>query len=116
MHDISSAESVRHWLERAGHHDAPPEVQQHRLTVLAEFCRQFGRDPDELVAYCFLRKRDSGQRFCSVKRREEINRALDAFAAEQGWTGKEAVVNANIVRSYLIHNGVPIQGSVWTGS
>jgi len=25
------------------------------------------------------------------------------------------VVNANVVRSFLIHNGVLIQGSVWRG-
>ena len=52
---------------------------------------------------------------CRVKRREAINGWLDEFAGEQGWTGKQAVVNANVVRSFLIHNGVLIQGSVWRG-
>jgi len=50
-----------------------------------------------------------------VKRREAVNRWLGKFAAEQGWTGKQAVVNANVVRSFLIHNGVFIQGGVWRG-
>jgi len=62
-----------------------------------------------------VRKKATGERFLSVKRREAINGWLDEFAAEQGWTGKQAVVNANVVRSFLIHNGVLIQGRVWRG-
>ena len=53
--------------------------------------------------------------FLSVKRREAVNGWLDEFTGEQGWTGKQAVVNANVVRSFLIHNGVLIQGRVWRG-
>ena len=68
-----------------------------------------------LVAFCILRKKATGERFLSVKRREAINNWLDEFTAEQGWTGKQAVVNANVVRSFLIHNGVLIQGRVWRG-
>ena len=44
-----------------------------------------------------------------------INGWLDEFTGEQGWTGKQAVVNANVVRSFLTHNGVLIQGRVWRG-
>ena len=73
------------------------------------------KQPDELVAFCVLRKKATGERFLSVKRREAINGWLDEFTGEQGWTGKQAVVNANVVRSFLIHNGVLIQGRVWRG-
>ena len=62
-----------------------------------------------------MRKKATGERFLSVKRREAVNGRLDEFAAEQGWTGKEAVVNPNVVRSFPIHNGVFIQGGVWRG-
>lgn len=31
-------------------------------------------------------------------------------------TGKDAVVNGNIVRGFFIHNGAPIQGPVWRGT
>ncbi len=45
-----------------------------------------------------------------------MNESLEGFAAEQGWSGKDAVANANVVRSFLIHNGVLIQGRVGTGA
>jgi hypothetical protein len=44
-----------------------------------------------------------------------MNERIESFVAEQGWTGKDAVANANVVRGFLIHNGVLIQGRVWTG-
>jgi hypothetical protein len=106
--------TVGQWLARTGHDTQPAEVQARYLDVLAKFVEHDGKDPDELVAFCFLRKRDTGTRFVSTKRRVAVNESLDAFVAAQGWEGKEAVANANIVRSFLIHNGVFIQGKAWT--
>jgi hypothetical protein len=112
---IAAAPSVARWLTSAGHDRQPAELQDRYLQVLTDFCAHTGRSPDELVDFCFLRKRDTGQRFVSVKRRVTMNEWIDAFVAEQGWTCKDAVANANIVRGFLIHNGVLIQGKVWTG-
>lgn len=107
---------MRRWFSSAGHERAAPEAQEAALAKLDGFCTHFGKTPDELVAFCFLRKKATGERFASVKRREAVNEAIGAFVDEQGWTGKDAVVNANVVRSFLIHNGIPIQGKIWTGS
>ena len=112
---IESHASVKQWAVSAGHHHDPAEVREQRLRILAAFCAMVEKQPDELVAFCILRKKATGERFLSVKRREAINGWLDEFAGEQGWTWKQAVVNANVVRSFLIHNGVLIQGSVWRG-
>jgi len=109
------ARTIERWAESAGHHADPPHVHQERLRVLEAFCNYTERSPDELVAFCFLRKRATGDRFVSVKRRVTVNEWLAAFVAEQGWKAKEAVQKANIVRSFLIHNGVLIQGDVWRG-
>ena len=114
--EVRSAESVRRWFASAGHDRAGAEAQERVLGMLNDFCTHFDKTPDELVAFCFLRKRATGQRFASVKRREAVNAAIETFVSERGWTGKEAVVNANVIRSFLIHNGVPIQGRIWTGS
>jgi hypothetical protein len=108
-------DSVRRWFASAGHERQPDEVQERYLRILADFCARTGKTPDELVAFCFLRKRDTGERFVSVKRRVSVNGWIDEFVTAQGWTGKDAVVNANVVRGFLIHNGVLIQGRVWTG-
>lgn len=112
---IGSQASVKQWAAGAGHDHDPAEVREQKLQILADFCAKVGKQPDELVAFCILRKKATGERFLSVKRREAINNWLDEFAAEQGWTGKQAVVNANVVRGFLIHNGVLIQGRVWRG-
>lgn len=113
--EIEVHASVRQWAAGSGHQHDPPEVREYKLWVLASFCAKVRKPPDELVAFCILRKKVTGERFLSVKRREVINGWLDEFAFEQGWTGKQAVVNANVVRSFLIHNGVLIQGPVWRG-
>ena len=89
-------------------------MQQHYLQILDNFCARCTTTPDDLVAFCYLRRRAGGERFVSAKRRATVNEWLDEFVHEQGWTGKEAVVNANVVRSFLIHNGILIQGRVWT--
>jgi hypothetical protein len=114
--DIRASDAVQKWFAGAGHDTAAPEAQERYLRILADFCAYFGRSPDELLAFCYLRKKATGDRFVSVKRRAAVNESLDGFVAEQGWTGKDAVANANVVRSFLIHNGVLIQGRVWTGS
>jgi hypothetical protein len=113
--DIGSQASVRQWEAGTGLSREPPEVREQKLRILADFCAKVEKEPDELVAFCILRKKATGERFLSVKRREMINDWLEEFAAEQGWAGKQAVVNANVVRSFLIHNGVLIQGRVWRG-
>lgn len=110
-----SARTVKRWVESAGHHTDPPDKHEERLRILEAFCLYTERTPDELVEFCFLRKRATGERFVSLKRRTTVNEWLDGFVNEQGWTDKDAVSNANVVRSFLIHNGVLIQGDVWRG-
>jgi hypothetical protein len=113
--DIESQASVKQWLAGSVLAQDSAEIRKQKLAILVGFCDKVGKSPGELVAFCILRKKATGERFLSVKRRQAINDWLDEFAAEQGWTGKQAVVNANVVRSFLIHNGVFIQGPVWRG-
>ena len=113
--DLRSAESVGRWARSAGHHLDPVAVREERLAILESFCAHTEKSPDELVEFCFLRKRATGERFVSVKRRVIVNEWIDEFVAKQGWTGKDVVSKANVVRSFLIHNGVLIQGRVWRG-
>ncbi len=96
--------AVARWRTTAGRVDED---------LLADFCHHIGTTPDELLAFCFLRRQDTGERFLNVRRRAVVNSWLDELVAARGWTGKEAVVRANVVRGFLIHNGVPIQGAVW---
>jgi len=78
-----------------------------KLTTLGAFCRAIGKDPDELVAFCFLRKKSTGERFASTKRREVVLEHLKHFEAEAGH-GVEARRRRSQVVSFLSHNGVLI--------
>lgn len=112
--ELSGAPSVERWVQSASQYTGP-HLHEERLQVLEAFCAHADMTPDELVEFCFLRKRATGERFVSVKRRMTVNEWLEQFVADQGWADKEAVQKANMVRSFLIHNGVLIQGSVWRG-
>ena len=90
-------------------------MQERLLGIVVDFCGQTGKSPDELVAGCFLRKKATGDLFISAQARQSMNEAIAEFVAKKGWTGRDAVANGNVVRGFLIHNGVLIQGSAWTG-
>jgi hypothetical protein len=113
--DIRSFRTVRRWFTSAGHDKDPPEMQERLLGILADFSEQTGKSPDELVAGCFLRKKATGDLFINTKARQAMNEAISEFVAKKGWTGRDAVANGNVVRGFLIHNGVLIQGGAWTG-
>ena len=77
-----------------------------KLETLAGFCESAGMDPDELVAFCFLRKRDTGERFASAKRRRELGQMLREQRSRLGLRGTPARKLVSDVLSFLIHNGV----------
>jgi hypothetical protein len=115
LQELRAHDRVKAWFAGA-HHDEQPDAQQDRyLEILAGFLSHVDHTPDELVAFCFLRKKDTGERFLSQKRRVEVNEWIAGHVDARGWVAKEAVANANVIRSFLVHNGVLIQGKVWTG-
>ena len=90
-------------------------MQERLLSILTDFCKQTGKSPDELVGSCFLRRKATGDLFISAKARQRMNEAIVEFVAKKGWSGRTAVANGNVLRGFLIHNGVLIQGGAWTG-
>jgi hypothetical protein len=79
-----------------------------KLATLGRFCDLVDRDPDALVDFCFLRRKQTGERFGSVKRREQLADELRRFRSESGLSGTAARKLVNDVLSFLIHNGVLI--------
>ena len=77
-----------------------------KLEALAAFCEFDGRDPDELLAFCFLRRKDTGVRFASVKRREAVAEQVRAYRRASGLLGTEARRLASNLLSFFIHNGI----------
>jgi hypothetical protein len=78
-----------------------------KLQTLEAFCEHVGKDPDALVAFCFLRRTATGERFASKQRREELLQQLAAFEAASG-RGVEARRRRSHVVSFLSHDSVLI--------
>ena len=107
---IEEYESIRTWrdgLRRQWGGD-PLGEEPAKLRTLTAFCAFADKDPDQLLAFCFLRRKATGERFASVKRREAIAEQLRAFRAQSGLSGTEARRLVADVLSFLIHNGVLI--------
>ncbi|MEQ8860425.1 MAG: hypothetical protein RIC56_17430 [Pseudomonadales bacterium] len=77
-----------------------------KLRTLLAFCEHCERTPDELVAFCYLRKRTTGERFVSRKRRGQVAAELRDFLATRGASGLDGRRLSAAVLSFLIHNGV----------
>ncbi len=109
---VREAATVRRWFASARYDSA--EEQQPRLQLLTDFCRHTGKSPDELVQGV-LRTTKTGDMAISAKRREAMDASIDEFVEKAGLSGKEAVVTGNTIRSFLVHNGIFIQGRAWRG-
>jgi hypothetical protein len=107
---LTSCASVVAWadgLQRQWGETDPFAEDPAKLETLAAFCEAVGKDPDALVAFCFLRKRATGERFTSKERRETLLQELKKFESAAG-TGVEARRRRSHVVSFLSHNGVSI--------
>ena len=113
--DLAQDPAVRRWFESAKLDDDPSEVQTHKLALLADFCNHTGQQPGELVAG-LLRTTKDGHTAIAAKKRIAMNATIDEFVEKSGFTGKDAVVNGNVIRGFLVHNGIFIQGRAWRES
>ncbi len=110
MGDIEQEPEVRRWFASAGYDAEGRGEERHQLLAeLEAFCAYTGKTPGELVRSC-LRTTKTGQTAISTKGRTAIQDVIEAFAADQGLTGHAAVVAANHIRGFLIHNGIFMQG------
>ena len=108
--DIRNSKTVQTWL--AGVHEqsgVSPEGDEKRLQILAEFCAQVEKQPDEIIEDC-LRDVDGGKKI-RVKGRRFYAEKISAFEQQTAGTPGERRQKANYLRSFLIHNGVLIQTS-----
>jgi hypothetical protein len=107
---VEAYASFATWAEGlAGQWGGDPLAEDpEKRDALEAFCRFAGKDPDELVAFCFLRRKETGERFGSVARREALAQQLREFRAASGLSGAKARKLVSDVLSFLIHNGVMI--------
>ncbi len=105
--------SLTRWLSALGANDPARAGEAEALTgTLESFIAFAGAEgPDELVERC-VRTTKQGDLALSAKGRREIDQQIDAWAAERGLRGRDAIVAGNRIREFLIHNGVFMQGRV----
>ena len=107
---IGAQETVRNWLAAHSSHwdlDYTDEEVRRRLAVVARFCAFAGTEPDALVGSLF-RETPAGPRI-RVKRRRELIALIEGFERAEGdGDERQARRSANLVRSFLIHNGVAL--------
>lgn len=105
--ELTHSAAVQRWLAHTGYET---EAGRRRcLELLGGFCADTGQAPEELVASCFRVTKD-GDRKISIKGRRAMQEAIESFIANRGETGHAAVAAGNVLRSFLIHNGVFMQG------
>lgn len=96
----------------------PEEARQEKLAILENFCRFCGETPDALIASLFkpTPRPEPGEEVpepiagagqygprIKLKRRRQVIEWIEAFEREHG--GRPS---GNVVRSFLIHNGVAL--------
>jgi len=105
--ELMRSAAVQRWLAHTGYET---EAGRRRcLELLGGFCADTGQAPKELVASCFRTTKD-GDRKISIKGRRAMQEAIESFIAKREESGHAAVAAGNVLRSFLIHNGVFMQG------
>lgn len=103
MDAIGDYQTVRTWLSSA--RIAEPHA---KVELLREFCERLERNPDEMVEDC-LRLVQEGQFKLRGKTRRRYVEQIEEF--EGGVEGRR---RGNVIRSFFIHNGIPIQPPIIT--
>src|SRR6266404_828061 len=98
MENIGDYRTVQTWLASA--HITEPA---HRVELLSDFCDRLELNPDEMIADC-LKLVQEGQFKLKGKTRRRYVEQIEEF--EGGVEGRR---RGNVVRSFFIHNGIPIQ-------
>lgn len=104
--------SVQTWLDGLKQHwgGDPANDDPERLPILEAFCRHANRDPDRMIKETTMIK--DGEKRIRTKGRARYAAMIDEWqAAVEGPRIRKAKWG-NTVRSFLIHNGVLLQGGV----
>ena len=88
--------TIQRWLDQL---TGPEVAREEQVVVLEQFCDFCGETPDALIGSLF-RPTDDGPRI-NLKRRRQIIEWIEAFERDYGGRA-----TGNVVRSFLIHNGV----------
>ncbi len=103
--------SVQAWIDglREQWGEEPGDMEA-RLDVLRQFCEFAGQEPDAIIAEC-SREVEGGKRI-NLKKRRFYAAKIEEFQASLPGAPREQRRIANIVRSFMIHNGIFMQAGL----
>jgi hypothetical protein len=107
---IGEYDTVRAWddgLKKQWGGD-PLAEEPEMLAALEKFCEFVAEDPDAIAAKLFRIRKSDGERVLSVKWRAHYADKVKEFRAAV--PGPERQREGSAVLSFMIHNGVLIQG------
>ena len=81
-----------------------------RIETLGRFCALVEREPDAIIAEC-AREVEGGKRI-RIKKRRFYSEKIDEFQASEDGDARAQTRAGNVVRSFMIHNGIFMQGGV----
>jgi hypothetical protein len=111
---LSEYTSVQTWIDGLRQHwgGDPVADDPDRLPALEAFCRYAGVNPDQIIQETTMLK--DGERRIRVKGRERYAALIDEWQATIEGSRIRKGKCGNIVRSFLIHNGVLLAAGMQT--
>jgi hypothetical protein len=107
---IADYDAVRTWAKGLEEQWGEPPEMTDRLALLERFCALVERDPDAIIDEC-SREVESGKRI-RVKARREYSEKIAEFEASAGGDARAQARAGNIIRSFMIHNGIFMQAGL----
>ena len=103
--------TVRAWVDglQAQWGEQPGDMAA-RIEILRRFCTFVAREPDAVIEEC-SREVEGGKRI-RIKKRRFYSEKIDEFQASVDGDGRAQARAGNVVRSFMIHNGIFMQGGV----
>lgn len=108
---ISDHAAVLAWVDglREQWGEEPPDMGA-RIEMLERFCAFVEREPDAIIAEC-AREVEGGKRI-RIKKRRFFSEKIEEFQASVDGDARAQTRAGNVVRSFMIHNGIFMQGGV----
>ncbi|MFN8618352.1 MAG: hypothetical protein U0837_14760 [Dehalococcoidia bacterium] len=104
---VRSSESVHRWMASRLGLWGRSSVTENLVETLAVFCNSLGLTPDEMIDDCLKPGKDREVFTLRTKARRKYIDEIDRFELASGSRDE-----ANIVRSFFIHNGVAMNPSI----
>lgn len=105
--EVRNNESTRRWLASLLDLWGPAGVKPELVETLDRFCTIIGKTPDEIVDEC-LRMTTSGDTFVlRTRARKQFMEQIEQFEVQTASRDE-----ANVVRSFFIHNGIAMNPSI----